>query len=182
MITKQTEKLFPPPQYQPAHCYQSSPSIFWVQRHTSNTHDRMVGSRHTQVRCEQLRGWNIQRSLPHCSTKQRWVFGLFQTCSDSMMRFLFCPFLFGGDSLQFFCSLLISFLESGVSHSVPGTQKKERKKNQINWGKKDEDIYIKKILFNFWFGSCDFSVLFWGLFVFLLLPCLLMHLWLGCGC
>lgn len=107
----------------------------------------MVGSRHTQVRC----GGNkqIQMSLPHCSTKQRWVFGLFRTCSDSVLFFSFCPFIFRFSSVFCscccccFCSHLLFFFYSW--ESVPGTQKKKERKKSNQFKKRG----IKKILFNF---------------------------------
>lgn len=91
-------------------------------------------------------------SLPHCSTKQRWVFGLFRTCSDSVLFFSRSVLLFS-DFLQFFLFLLLLllfllppplfFLQLGVSPR--NTKKKERKKsNQF----KKRGIK-KKILFNF---------------------------------
>lgn len=111
-------------------CYQSSPLSSGYEhtqmyRHTrtyNNTHDRMVGSRHTQVRCgERSKSKSLyliaQQSGVECSA-------YFEHVQIRCFFFFFslCPFIFRFSSVL--CSPFSS-LRLGVS---PGKHKKERKK------------------------------------------------------
>lgn len=113
-------------------CYQSSP-LFSGYEHTevyrhaqartyNNTHDRMVGSRHTQVRCEERSKSKslyliAQQSGVECSAYFEHV---------QIRCFFRAVRLFSG-SLQFFAPLFL-FLRLGVSPGNTKKRKKERKK------------------------------------------------------
>ena len=101
-----------------------------------NTHDRMVGSRQTQVRCGGKK--EIQISLPHCSTKRRWVFGLFRTCSDIGAFLSLSPFYF---QILFSSLLPLFFLVVTVGSQSPEKKKhkkKKERKKKLNQSEKKE--------------------------------------------
>lgn len=141
-------------------CYQSSPlssgyEHTQVYRHTrtyNNTHDRMVGSRHTQVRCgERSKSKSLyliaQQSGVECSAYFEHV------QIRCFFFFSLCPFIFR------FSSVLCSpFFFSAVGSQSRETQKrKEEKMKSIE--KRGGDKKKKSSLI-FWFWSWDFSALY----------------------
>lgn len=154
-------------------CYQSSPlssgyehtQVYRHARTYNNTHDRMVGSRHTQVRCgERSKSKSLyliaQQSGVECSAYFEHV----------QIRRFFFAFVLSFYFQILFSSLLPLFFSTAGSQSRE--HKKERKKKMKSIEKK-RGIKISSLIFRFW--SCDF----FRRSIFSFSPCLLMHLcWL----
>lgn len=117
-------------------CYQSSPLSSGhehteVHRHAhartyNNTHDRMVGSRHTQARCgERSKSKSLyliaQQSGVECSAYFEHV---------QIRCFFFFFFLVLSFYFQALLTSLLPFFLSTVGGTVPGTGKKKRKEEK----------------------------------------------------
>lgn len=102
-----------------------------------NTHDRMVGSRHTQVRC----GGNKQIQIVFTSLLNKAALSV--RLISNMFRFgafffSFCPFIFRFSSVFFVLVVVVvfaptsSFFFSTVGSQSQEHKKRKKEKNQIN--------------------------------------------------